>query len=130
IKVFESAFNVILERHEALRTIFVENNGNPKQKILSYEATDVSYFETNNVAEIQNAIFTHEFDLDISPLFKIAVVKNDDSFTLFFNVHHIISDGRSMDVISKELMEIYQAKLLKLEPNLPVLETHYKDYTN
>ena len=129
VNVFESAFNIILQRHEALRTIFVEDNGKPKQKILSYKAIDVPYFETNNVAEIQNAIFTHEFDLDISPLFKIAVVKNDNTFTLFFNVHHIISDGWSMDVISKELMEIYQAKLLNLEPDLPVLEIHYKDYT-
>lgn len=130
IKVFESAFNELLERHEILRTIFREDKGTPKQKIISYTPMQVSYLETDAAHEVAKEIYNHEFDLASFPLFKIALVKEHNDLMLFFNIHHSICDGWSVGIIYQELMEIYQAKLLDKTPNIPQVEIHYKDYSH
>ncbi len=129
VDVFEFAFNELLKRHETLRTIFLDDKETPKQKILSYVPIKLPYFEKNIISEVQKEIYNHEFELDTFPLFKIALVKHGNDFKLFFNMHHIISDGWSVGVIYQELMEIYKAKLSDRTPNIPSIEIHYKDYS-
>ena len=49
------------------------------------------------------------FDLQKGPLLRCFVLNTSDKMILSFNMHHIISDGWSIGLIQKELMEIYMA---------------------
>lgn len=123
---FEASFNILLERHEILRSIFVEDAGIPKQKVLSILPAAIPYFELES--DIKNEVFEHEFDLDTYPLFKIAILKDGSAHRLYFNIHHSICDGWSMGVISRDLMDIYNAVLTGKTAVLPELSIQYKDY--
>jgi len=123
---FEASFNVLLERHEILRSIFVEDAGIPKQKVLSHLSVPVPYFDSE--LNIKNEVFEHEFDLETYPLFKIAVLKEGSMHRLYFNIHHSICDGWSMGVISRDLMDIYNAVIAGKTAELPELSIQYKDY--
>ena len=123
---FEYAFNALLERHEMLRTVFTEQEGIPKQRILPHEPVQIPCYQQEAAA--RNSVYDHAFDLGIFPLYKIALVKSASGFELFFNMHHIISDGWSMGIISRDLMELYRAKVAGSVPDIPELPVHYRDY--
>ncbi|MCC9070539.1 amino acid adenylation domain-containing protein [Flavobacterium sp. F-65] len=126
VVAFESAFNILLERHEILRSVFVEKAGIPQQRIISHLPVSIPFFES--ATEIKNDVFDYEFDLETYPLFKIAILKEDKTHRLYFNMHHSIGDGWSMGIISRDLMDIYTAILAGNAVTLPELSIQYKDY--
>lgn len=128
--MFEEAFNIFIDRHEILRTIFIEEEGLPKQKIQKFVPVVVPFYEVENVETIKETIFDHAFDFDEETLYEIAIAKDATGTYLFFNMHHIIGDGWSLEIVSKELMEIYNAIVNGQAPNLTPLTVHYKDYAN
>lgn len=123
---FVEAFNILVERHEMLRAVFVDDKGIPKQKITTLSPVKIPFFETE--AEAKAHTFDHEFSLETYPLYKVSLAKQKDDFVLFFNIHHSISDGWSMNVIVQELMNVYNAFILGEKPTLPELTIQYKDY--
>ncbi|WP_343618692.1 amino acid adenylation domain-containing protein, partial [Flavobacterium sp.] len=124
--VFQEAFNILIDRHEILRTVFVEDTGIPKQKVLSHSPLNIPAYQSESI--IRNEIFEYEFDLEVFPLFKVGVLENNTGHTLYFNIHHIISDGWSIEVISRDLMHIYNALINGKKVELPELSVQYKDY--
>ncbi|MCV9927842.1 amino acid adenylation domain-containing protein [Flavobacterium sp. LS1R49] len=126
INAFESAFNILLQRHEILRSVFVEKVGIPKQKMLPNVDILIPIFESE--AAIKSDVFEHEFDLESYPLFKIAILKQGTTHRLYFNMHHSIGDGWSMGIISRDLMHIYTAINAGETAALPELLIQYKDY--
>ena len=125
-EAFDYAFNVLLSRHEILKTIFIEKNGIPQQKIIEDEKASIIYCNTKEEATAK--VFEHRFDLEVFPLFKIAIVPEGTEHLYIFNIHHSISDGWSMDIISRDLLEIYNAQLKNEEVDLPRLSISYRDY--
>ncbi|WP_426094736.1 amino acid adenylation domain-containing protein [Flavobacterium sp. DSR2-3-3] len=126
VTAFESAFNALLQRHEILRSIFAEEAGIPKQKVLSNLQISIPYFESEKA--IKKEVFEHEFDLESQPLFKIAILKQNATYRLYFNMHHSIGDGWSMRIISRDLMAIYTALIAGKTAELPQLSIQYKEY--
>ncbi|WP_306352306.1 non-ribosomal peptide synthetase [Flavobacterium sp. '19STA2R22 D10 B1'] len=129
LEFFETAFNTIVKRHEILRTIFLEVEGRPRQKIEAYSPIKIEIDELLSLDKIESRIYNYEFDLDQAPLYKMAIGKGTEGYTLFFNIHHSISDGLSLDIVVKEILVIYQALLTGEEAKLAEIEVHYKDYS-
>lgn len=123
---FEAAFNFLVKRHEILSSIFVEDAGIPKQKVLSHLSMTIPLFESEEA--IKKEVFEHEFDLESDLLFKIAILKENTTNTLYFNMHHSIGDGWSMGIISKDLMDVYNAIIAGKTVELPELSIQYRDY--
>ncbi|MGG1878421.1 amino acid adenylation domain-containing protein, partial [Paenibacillus cisolokensis] len=70
------------------------------------------------------AAFVRPFDLSQAPLIRLKVIRTaSDSHLLLFDMHHIVSDGASINVVSRELSQLYNGETLA---PLPV---HYKDYS-
>ena len=124
--VFQEAFSILIDRHEILRTVFVEDTGIPKQKVLSHSPLNIPAYQSESI--IKNEIFEYEFDLEVFPLFKVGILENNTGHTLYFNIHHIISDGWSIEIISRDLMHIYNALINGKKVELPELSVQYKDY--
>ncbi|MBC8756865.1 amino acid adenylation domain-containing protein [Kordia sp. YSTF-M3] len=124
--IMEESFNELMKRHEILRTVFIEDKGVPKQHVQHPSPVEILYCNTKE--EAVDKVFNHEFDLDTYPLFKIAIVQEAQTNTLFFNIHHSISDGWSMKIIHRDLMELYDSAISARKPKLCKLSIQYKDY--
>jgi len=121
----EKIFNELIQRHEALRTSFEIKNGEPVQIVHKEISFKIEYAEVDKEkAEEIAAGFVKYFDLSKTPLIRVALVKiNDEEHILMIDMHHIISDGASMGILTKEFMELYDGK------KLAELKIQYKDFT-
>lgn len=140
VPVLEKAVAEVIKRHEMLRTTFVVADGVPQQKIhpadsggtrISY--TDISKYE--NKAELASEIIgeelTFSFDLQNGPLLRIALIQlADEEYNFVLSMHHIISDGWSVEVLVKELFILYQSFSRNEENPLNPLRIHYKDFAS
>ncbi|MDD3989151.1 MAG: amino acid adenylation domain-containing protein [Bacteroidales bacterium] len=133
--VFERAFAAIVKRHESFRTSFIEREGEPFQRIsedVEFKIETEVYEDLWNeeiVRSMAEAYFNYEFDLSAAPLLRIKLVKlQGDNWLFLYNMHHIIGDGWSVDVILKEF-QLYYDHFLNGTSQLPSpLRIHYKDY--
>jgi amino acid adenylation domain-containing protein len=137
VNAFNSAFRLLIQRHEILRTGIVELNGEPRQKILRPE--DVIFnFDAEIIAGDDKdskikAVAKEEadfvFSLEKAPLFRARLLKiSDNEFVFLFTMHHIISDGWSNNILIAELFNFYKASKDNESILLPPLTIQYKDY--
>lgn len=126
IKKLENAFNNIISRHEILRTIFITIDDKPKQKVIDKLEIkiDILKSDIDNIKTIIKDDAYSSFNLEKLPLFKLKIFKlKKDSYIFYFNMHHIISDGWSLNIITKELTSFYNNK------ELNKINFQYKDFT-
>jgi amino acid adenylation domain-containing protein len=130
--LLRKAFNRLIERHEALRTTFVEDGGELVQVIAPRLELDVSIADARGHAgahALLNQDAARPFDLERGPLVRVGVIRSaPDSHLLHVTMHHIISDGRSLDIFLKELMSLSIAYATGAAAEAPPLGVQYKDY--
>jgi non-ribosomal peptide synthetase component F/acyl carrier protein len=122
-----SIFIRLINRHESLRTSFVQIEGEPVQRVhqISDIAFEIEYLE----AEEQEAFglvesFEQTFDLGFPPLMRVGLVKmGPGRHLLMVDMHHIISDGTSNRVLVAEFLKLYQGE------ELPEFRIQYKDFS-
>ncbi|HEX6862807.1 MAG TPA: amino acid adenylation domain-containing protein, partial [Thermoanaerobaculia bacterium] len=124
-----SALGALAERHEVLRTLFVERGGQPWQKILppalvALPVEDLARLSV--ITDLPGAAreeAARPFDLSAEPPFRARLARIDaEDHVLFLTLHHIASDGWSEEILLDELSALYAAAPL---PELPV---QYADY--
>ncbi|HEU0055101.1 MAG TPA: condensation domain-containing protein, partial [Longimicrobium sp.] len=131
------ALDRLVARHEALRTTFAPVEGGAEQRIapadvgFRLEEHDLSG-EVNAPAELGRMLAEEErapFDLERGPLIRGLLVRlARDAHLLHVTMHHIVADGWSMDVFTRELSTLYAA-FRRGEPDpLPPLPVQYADY--
>lgn len=138
IGALEYAFLKVIERHESLRTIFVEHEGEPVQRVLSAEESnfkmEVVILEGEDRSnEKINALVDEEvnweFDLERGPLLRVKIIRTSvASHILVFNIHHIICDGISNEIFIEELLVIYDARIQHKELVLVPAKIQYTDF--
>ncbi len=113
----------LVKRHEAFRTKFSILEGTPVQIIEEDAELQIEYLEETSELKDQLKRFIRPFELDKLPLMRVGVVKSEQMRHIFMlDIHHIISDGTSTQIILLELLKLYKG----LE--LPLLNIQYKDY--
>jgi non-ribosomal peptide synthetase component F/acyl carrier protein len=133
-----AAFQALVQRHEALRTSFQEQNGELTQLIhgaveLPLPLIDLAHLPpAEREAEARRLLIetaTRPFDLNQAPLLRLTLVRlAADEHLLLLVLHHIVADGWSMGVLVSELAQLYRAALEDLEAALPALPIQYADY--
>ncbi|HEX6047361.1 MAG TPA: amino acid adenylation domain-containing protein [Pyrinomonadaceae bacterium] len=140
VGVVEKSFTEIVRRHESLRTSFGEVDGRPVPFIhetprFSLPVVDLSVLnEEEREAEarrLANEETHRPFDLLTAPLLRASVLRlSEQEHVLLCTMHHIISDGWSLEVLTRELTTLYEA-YAKDEPSpLPELGIQYADYAH
>lgn len=135
---FKKAIGTIIERHESLRTIFVDILGEVKQKILTkdqfnfqVEILDLSQ-ESNVTKKIKYLLEIEKntlFNLAKGPLLRAKLICLTDAKYLFiFSLHHIIADLISCNILRNEVLQIYNAYKNGRSHALEPLKIQYKDY--
>jgi len=112
-KALEQSFNEIVKRHEILRTVFVENDGEPFQNIAPFSTIVITTSDLSGLSEPQHQsesrrIIKQEgrkrFRLDKGSLFKVRLIRlGEREQILLLIVHHIVADGWSIKLLYKEL---------------------------
>ncbi|GET38524.1 non-ribosomal peptide synthetase [Microseira wollei] len=135
----ESSFNEIIRRHEILRTSFTVVEGQPVQIIspsltIPLEIIDLQNFpQTERISEAEKLAalqYQHHFDLASVPLIKTTLLRlAQQEHWLIINMHHIITDGWSFDLLLEELRILYEAFVNDLPSPLPELPVQYADFT-
>ncbi|HEX3128840.1 MAG TPA: non-ribosomal peptide synthase/polyketide synthase [Thermoanaerobaculia bacterium] len=123
VAALESAFNALVRRHESLRTTFAEVDGRPWQRIAPFEPIELTVVEAPEAWSLLVEDALRPFNLEHGPLVRVSLYRMvEDDAWLLLNLHHIISDGWSMDVLTRELAALYAGHPL---PELPV---QYADF--
>ncbi|MEL7003432.1 MAG: amino acid adenylation domain-containing protein [Bacteroidota bacterium] len=128
---FENSVEYILTRHESLRTIFIEDEGQPRQQILDLDECN-SMYEYIDLRDCEDALVqaeevladerSQEFDF-AKGVFKVSLIQiADDSFTFYLKVHHIAADGWSVNMIANDLATFYNKRVNRLNA------FQYRDY--
>lgn len=138
--IFQKALFEIIERHEILRTTFVNIEGNPKQKIhdkIDYEKTicfmDIREEEHKNgfLKKLIQEDLNNPFNLERGPLIRTFLVRLDEEeFVFLLNMHHIISDGWTVELLKYEVFTMYEGLLNDAKNILPPLQIQYKDFAH
>jgi amino acid adenylation domain-containing protein len=138
VAVLERSIRSIIERHEVLRTVFPIAGGLPEQRVTEPDpcwriaVEDRSGPESGGEAaaeRLADAQAAMSFDLARGPLFRCLLIRlSDTSHLLCLTVHHIVSDGRSVGLILRELSALYQAGGVAEQAGLPRLPVQYRDY--
>ncbi|MFA0960203.1 amino acid adenylation domain-containing protein [Roseivirga sp. BDSF3-8] len=139
VESFQKAIHAAIERHEILRTVFREDEkGEVKQFILSPDELSftIDYIDFRAELTPQPAIQAYvkkdisiPFDLDKGPLIRASLLQlSEEQYVFHYVMHHIISDGWSMGILSRDVMAFYNAFLNSTAHNLSPLRIQYKDY--
>ncbi|MCA1634319.1 MAG: condensation domain-containing protein, partial [Acidobacteria bacterium] len=131
------ALNEIIRRHEVLRTVYVTEEGRPRQVIKEPEPMQLRVESLNLPAHQQQAEIKRRFreediepfDLERGPVVRARLLRlSAEEHVLVFTVHHIASDGWSTGVMIREVAALYEAFSLGQPSPLPELPIQYVDY--
>ena len=129
VKKLQKCFNTLVQRHESLRTYFELENENVVQKIKPSLAFKLEIAEEEiDIKNIKSAFkeFVKPFDLSKAPLIrgKLAPISSSNKVLLLVDMHHIVSDGASLNILVNELCKLYNDEVL------PELQISYKDFAS
>ncbi len=99
----EKAVNMLIDRHDSLRTRFESIDGVIHQVIEEKASVTVDILSDNEINS-----FAKPFDLTKAPLIRVGCSSN----TVVVDIHHIIVDGESMPVFFRELNDLYMGREL------------------
>ena len=120
----EATFNALIRRHESFRTSFEMVNETLYQRI--HEDVEFSIDCIEAEAPDARQIFKEfvvPFDLSAAPLLRVGLLKVAQHHVLMVDVHHIIADGISIDILKKEFGLLYRGAALN------PLRLRYRDYS-
>ena len=137
VEALQKTINTIVDRHEALRTRFT-SEGNTLAQIVSEKTVDIPLMDLGNWPEseretelyrlIQEEAYAR-FDLSRDLMLRARLFKLDErEHVLLIVMHHIASDGWSMDIFFREFGELYRSFSAGMKPELSELPVQYIDY--
>lgn len=137
IEKFQQALGMLAHNHESLRTVFSTVNEVPVQRIcpeitgyFSYTDLSAHHLAEEKAAAAMREMNTALFRLDAAPLFRVGLWKTGErSYSFLLAMHHIISDGWSVEVLLHDLISIY-GSMVNSDGHMPEAATiQYKEYT-
>ncbi|MEO6187560.1 MAG: amino acid adenylation domain-containing protein [Ginsengibacter sp.] len=132
----KTALQTILKRHEVLRSVINEKDGQGYQTVIPFESWDLLKKDGKEFLNDPIALRAHidsvinqRFNLATDYTLRAQLIKlSVDEHILVVVLHHIASDGWSATVIMKELVEVFKAVDLEKDVNLWAVPIQYADF--
>jgi amino acid adenylation domain-containing protein len=144
LDIVQKAIKAIIERHEVLRTVYLNREGEPYQQVkqsfdFTVEHHDISTLHGDHKEQKLEQLIVEEsfksFDLEKDLMVRACWIHltpqsgaEKQEGVLLFNMHHIASDGWSMNVLVSEFNSLYQGFLQGTSTGLEPLKLQYSDY--
>jgi nonribosomal peptide synthetase DhbF len=126
------AINDVIARHEPLRTVFPDRDGEPYQQVLDIEAArlDLEITEPGDLAAAMDQAANRVFDLTDSrpPFWPALFVAGPDEHVLMLVAHHVCGDGWSTAPLVRDVGDAYKARSQGRVPDWEPLPVQYVDY--
>ncbi|MET0462893.1 MAG: amino acid adenylation domain-containing protein, partial [Chitinophagaceae bacterium] len=137
LSLFEQSLQFVVNRHEALRTVFREIDGVPYQSILpqdSWKMTVIAQeeqpYSEDQLKKMVAELIAEPFDLSKDHMLRITLIEQQqEQYLMVVTMHHIASDGWSLPIIVNETIEVYTSKIEQRLPALQPLSVQYADYS-
>ncbi|MBC7714649.1 MAG: amino acid adenylation domain-containing protein [Rhizobacter sp.] len=140
-KALEKTLHFIIERHPALRTAIVIEEGVPVQKVMDKNLLrfkphlELIKASEGHIVDLLNHEAQFSFDKKEPPLFKAKLYElGENDYVFFFMVHHAVWDGWSFDIFFEELNTVYSAlvrnELPKFAKNPDITYADYSSWLN
>lgn len=139
-EALEEAYQKVVARHESLRTIFKLVEGEAKQVVrppqeigFSVDRVDLRNHPSaeKEVARLADADKRVPFDLDTGPLLRVTLLQLKDKYIKLFCVHHIVCDGVSLNVLTRDWLSFYRhATSNGSSPAPSPLTLQYRDFSH
>jgi amino acid adenylation domain-containing protein len=136
IQALRRSFDQIFSRHDALRTVFVMVDGQPRVQVLS-PAAGMPWLEYDlrsfsdpqaELERLRGEEACTPFDLS-RPLIRSRLIRiGEDEYFLLLTQHQIVSDADSLEILLRELSVLYHAFIHKQPDPLPLLAIQFPDY--
>ncbi|MGZ5135156.1 MAG: amino acid adenylation domain-containing protein, partial [Flavitalea sp.] len=135
-QALEFSLQSVVNRHESLRTVIREYDGEPYQFIkdqnsLRLTVTDGSIYneDPKGLQKYIEKIISNPFDLSTDDMIRASLITlNRQQHVLVVTMHHIASDGWSTSILVKEVTELYRSYVEGRQPVLRPLPVQYADY--
>ncbi|WP_052511419.1 non-ribosomal peptide synthetase [Cupriavidus sp. HPC(L)] len=134
----QRTFDALVERHESLRTTFHQEGEQAVQRIHPPASLPIAISDLRDVdparrdTTIQSQVDAEAqapFDLEQGPLLRVRLLRlADDDHILLVTMHHIVSDGWSMNVVVDEFARLYAGFVSGQSAQLAPLPIQYADY--
>lgn len=125
----EAALQALLERHEMLRAVLTEHEGQPVQKILPASNVQLAVEPVASRRQLASRLqqeLVRPFDKQQGPLHRHRLFRlSPAEHVLLLVVDHVIADGTSMAILRREFFELYSAHCDNREPQLSGPEGRY-----
>ncbi|HJS23819.1 MAG TPA: amino acid adenylation domain-containing protein, partial [Pyrinomonadaceae bacterium] len=138
VRALEATFSELFRRHESLRTVFINNDGQPMQVVnpphpVTLSPIDFSGREKDDREMLVQYLINEEaaqpFDLLRGPVARVNLFRlAPDDHVAIFTMHHIISDGWSIGVMIREVAQLYAAYSSGKQSPLKELPIQYADF--
>ncbi|MFS4518075.1 condensation domain-containing protein, partial [Delftia tsuruhatensis] len=139
VLALQQSFDALVARHESLRTVFrMGGDGQVVQVIAAQgsvrvEQTDLSELPAaqrqEQLEQAAAAVHRQPFDLQAGPLLRVGLIRESaEAHLLVVAMHHIVSDGWSMQIIVDEFVQQYRARCQGQVPQAAPLPLQYADY--
>ncbi|AWK11723.1 hypothetical protein DDQ41_25570 [Streptomyces spongiicola] len=128
------AFQDVMERHEVLRTVYEEVDGQPFQRVLDPAGIEPPWKDWGRVAPdrvpgVVASVTGSHFDLSADvPLRGCVLQTGDEEFVLVLVIHHIAGDGGSLAPLARDVSAAYRARVSGAAPDWSELPVQYSDY--
>jgi thioesterase domain-containing protein len=137
VEALQESLQEIVNRHETLRTSFALERGELIQRVIHAYRVSLPMTDFANVAEPYPPAYEFAkrevetaFDLDKGPLFRSHILRIAPEEHVFLcTMHHTITDAWSMQVLTRELADLYEALSDGRTPALPELTIQYGDFS-
>ncbi|MEU8652095.1 amino acid adenylation domain-containing protein [Streptomyces sp. NPDC048737] len=129
-----AAFRDVMVRHEVLRTVFAETDGQPYQRVLDPAEIDLPWQDWGRVAPgrvpgVVESVSGSWFDLSTDvPLRGCVLQSGDEEFLVVLVIHHIAGDGGSLAPLARDVSTAYRARVAGTAPDWSELPVQYSDY--
>src|SRR2546422_2949122 len=136
VEALHEALNLLLRRHEVLRTVFLAPGGNPVPVVLKKWTVELQQFDLRQSADgeveaerLVNREAARPFNLARDLMFRAALVRLADDEYVFIHVgHHIATEFGSTEIIYRELAPLYEGSIAANPAPLPEPTIQYSDF--
>jgi amino acid adenylation domain-containing protein len=136
VDALEASIRAISERHESLRSIFIDHGGEPLQSVTSVrprlERLDVPLSETERADAARSQmmeLLRQPFDIELRPPIMVRLLRfAEQDHALLIKLHHLITDGWSQRLFWDELGMLYTARTTDQPADLPELPVQYRHF--
>ncbi|MEV5645596.1 amino acid adenylation domain-containing protein [Streptomyces flaveolus] len=129
-----AAFCDVMIRHEVLRTVFAEADGQPYQRVLDPDEIELPWQDWGRVAPeripgVVASVSGSWIDLSTDvPLRGCVLQSGDEEYLVVLVIHHIAGDGGSLAPLARDVSTAYRARVTGTAPDWSELLVQYSDY--